>query len=55
VRGLELRDTELHWHGELWHVRRLDQFPGASACVLSSRVLGAMDAHTVHVAELFTA
>jgi hypothetical protein len=53
ARGLELGDAQLHWHGELWHVRRLDQFAGACACVLSSRVLEAVDAHPVQVAELF--
>jgi phosphopantetheinyl transferase len=55
VRGLELREAEVQWHGELWHVRRLEQFPGACACVLSSRVLNAVDAHAVHLAELFAA
>jgi phosphopantetheinyl transferase len=53
VRGLELRDAAVQWQGEVWHVRRLELFPGASACVLSSRVLEAVDAHTVPLAELF--
>jgi hypothetical protein len=53
VRGLELREAEVQWHGELWHLRRLDQFPGASACVWSSRALTAVDAHAVQLAELF--
>jgi hypothetical protein len=53
VRGLELRDAQVQWRGELWHLRRLDLFSGASACVLSSRTLEAVDAHTLHLAELF--
>ena len=53
TRGLELRNEHVHWHGELWHVRRLEVFPGACACVLSSRALGAVDAHVVQLAELF--
>ena len=53
ARGLELHDAEVRWQGELWHVRRLDQFPGACACVLSSRALTVVDAHVVQLAELF--
>ena len=53
ARGLELHDAEVQWRGELWHVRRLEQFPGACACVLSSRALTAVDAHVVQLAELF--
>jgi len=53
VRALELRAAPVRWHGELWHVQRLDVFPGACACVLSSRALGAVDAHVVPLAELF--
>jgi phosphopantetheinyl transferase len=53
VRGLELRDAGVQWQGELWHLRRLDLFAGASACVSSSRMLEAVDAHTVSLAELF--
>jgi len=53
ARGLELHDDGVRWQGELWHVRRLDQFPGACACVLSSRALTVVDAHVVQLAELF--
>jgi hypothetical protein len=53
ARGLELHDARVRWQGELWHVRRLDQFPGACACVLSSRALTVVDAHVVQLAELF--
>ena len=53
VRGLALHDGGVRWQGELWHVRRLDQFPGACACVLSSRALSVVDAHVVQLTELF--
>jgi phosphopantetheinyl transferase len=53
ARGIELHDAAVRWQGELWHVRRLDQFPGACACVLSSRALTVVDAHVVQLTELF--
>jgi len=54
LRGLELRGARAYWGGESWHVRRLDSFPGASACVLSSLTLPVLDAHAVALEELLT-
>jgi phosphopantetheinyl transferase len=53
ARALELHEAQLRWHGQLWHLRRLDLFPGACACVSSSRVLSAVDAQRVQLTELF--
>ena len=51
----ELRmDAEhLHWRGERWHLRRLEAFEGACACVASSRAVEAVETHPIAVAELF--
>lgn len=38
--------------GVRWHLARLDLFPGASACVLSSAP-ATVEAHAVPLAELF--
>jgi len=53
LRGLELLDGRVRWQGELWYQQRLDGFPGASACVLSSLAVHAVHAHTLGLEELF--
>jgi len=53
LRGLELLDGRVRWRGELWYLHRLDRFPGASACVLSSLAVHAVHAHTLGLEELF--
>jgi phosphopantetheinyl transferase len=53
VRELEWDTSGACWRGVRWHLRRLDLFPGASACVLSSVALAAVEARAVSLAELF--
>ena len=50
---LRLQEDGVRWRGERWHVRRLDLFPGASACVLSSRALQSLEVRALTLAELF--
>ena len=51
----ELRmDAEhLQWRGERWHLRRLEAFEGACACVASSCEVHAVETHAIAVTELF--
>ena len=53
VRELRYGERQACWRGRRWHLRRLDLFPGASACVISSRALAAIEAHALTLAELF--
>ena len=53
VRTLEVRDGCVCWHGERWHAQRLELFPGAAACVMSSVAVRELEAHAVTLAELF--
>jgi hypothetical protein len=53
VRELEWRGADLCWRGERWHLRRLDLFPGASACVLTSSAPPTVEVRAVTLAELF--
>jgi len=41
------------WRGESWHVRRLADFEGASACIVCSREVTALESRTLSLAELF--
>ena len=52
VRELESGPRDLCWRGERWHLRRLDLFPGASACVLTSRAPATVEVRAVTLAEL---
>ena len=38
---------------QLWHLRELDQFPGAAACAMTSVPVAGVEAHAVPLAELF--
>ncbi len=53
-----LKDVELNGAGarcrsEHWHARRLEQFAGAVACVMTSVAIVAVEARPVPLAELF--
>ena len=50
---LQVREGRMHWRGGVWHVRRLEGFEGASACVVSSIDVDAVETHCVELAELF--
>jgi 4'-phosphopantetheinyl transferase EntD len=47
------QDGTARWRGSNWHLKRLDEFAGACACVVSSVALGAVQRHSVGLAELF--
>jgi hypothetical protein len=53
VEDLHVREGRMHWRGGVWHVRRLEGFEGASACVVSSIDVEAIETHPVELAELF--
>lgn len=53
VRELGTSASRVRWREQCWHVRRLDVFPGASACVVSSLPVHAVDACAVPLEELF--
>jgi hypothetical protein len=54
----EVQDIGVHegracWRGESWHVRRLAGFEGASACIVCSREVPALESSALPLAELF--
>jgi phosphopantetheinyl transferase len=51
--GLRMDAEPLHWRGERWHLRRLEAFEGACACIASSREVRAVETHAIALAELF--
>jgi hypothetical protein len=53
VENLQVRAGRMHWRGGVWHVRRLEGFEGASACMVSSIEVDAVETHPVELAELF--
>ncbi|MBV8343242.1 MAG: hypothetical protein JO173_12770 [Gammaproteobacteria bacterium] len=53
ARALRSAAGRLRWRGEEWHVRTLEGFAGASACVVSSRAFAAIETRTIALAELF--
>jgi phosphopantetheinyl transferase len=53
VKEVELNGAGARCRGEHWHARRLDQFPGAAACVMTSVAVLAVEARQVPLAELF--
>jgi phosphopantetheinyl transferase len=53
VNEVELSSAGARCRGEHWHARRLEQFPGAAACVMTSVALVAVEARQVPLAELF--
>jgi hypothetical protein len=50
---LDVCEGRLRWRGEAWHVRRLTGFEGASACVVSSLEVLAVETRAMALAELF--
>ena len=53
VRELDWDALGTHWRDETWHLRRLELFPGASAAVMSSVRVHAVEAIAVALEELF--
>jgi phosphopantetheinyl transferase len=53
VQDLTLHEGMLRWRGESWHVRRLEGFADASACVVCSREAPAVERHALALGELF--
>jgi phosphopantetheinyl transferase len=53
VEALAIHSGRLSWRGEIWHVRRLEGFEGARACVVSSVEVHEVEAHATALAELF--
>jgi len=43
------------WRDELWHARSLALFPGASACVMTSVAVAAVEQRAMALQELFAA
>jgi phosphopantetheinyl transferase len=54
LRELEVREARAYWRGEWWHVRRLELFAGASACVLTSVAIEALQPCALPLEELLT-
>ena len=53
ARALDAHGEVVRWRDALWHVRRLDQFAGAAACIISSVRIERLESHRVPLAELF--
>jgi phosphopantetheinyl transferase len=53
ARQLHALAGRLRWRGELWHVRQLELFAGAPACVVSSRPVRELDTRAIALEELF--
>jgi hypothetical protein len=53
MRNVSVHGGRLCWRGESWHVRRPAGFAGASACIVVSEEVAAVESHTVALAELF--
>ena len=53
IQDVELCGALARCRGEHWHARRLEQFTGAAACVMTSVAVAAVEARQVPLAELF--
>ena len=53
VKDLTVHEGRVRWRGESWHVQPLAGFDGASACVVCSREVSAVEGNAVALAELF--
>lgn len=53
VGELQLSGGHLAWRGESWHVRRLEGFAGAAACLVTSVEVRTVERHAIGLAELF--
>lgn len=55
VGELPLSGGRLEWRGESWHVRRLEGFAGAAACLVTSVEVRTVERRAIGLAELFAA
>jgi phosphopantetheinyl transferase len=53
VQDLTLHEGILRRRGESWHVQRLEGFEGASACIVCSGAMPAVERHALALGELF--
>ena len=53
VGELQLSGGRLAWRGKSWHVRRLEGFAGAAACLITSVAVCAVERRAIDLAELF--
>jgi hypothetical protein len=53
ARALDAQADVVRWRDAAWHVRRLDLFAGAAACILSSVPVGRVESHAVPLADVF--
>ncbi|HEY1873426.1 MAG TPA: hypothetical protein VGG67_03375 [Steroidobacteraceae bacterium] len=53
VQDLTVHEGRVGSRGEIWHVRRLAGFEGASACIVCSREVPALEGTALSLAELF--
>jgi hypothetical protein len=53
VQDLTVHESRVGWRGESWHVRRVAGFEGASACIVCSREVPAVNSEALSLAELF--
>jgi hypothetical protein len=53
ARELPVSDAVIPWRGERWHVQRLALFAGASACIVSSLAVRAVEVRAIALEELF--
>jgi hypothetical protein len=53
VSELPVSDAVIPWRGERWHVARLTLFAEASACIVSSHAVHAIEARAIALEELF--
>jgi hypothetical protein len=53
VQNPTVQERRVRWRGESWHVRRVAGFENASACVVSSREIPAVEANALALGELF--
>jgi hypothetical protein len=53
VQDLAVHEGRVRFRGESWQVQRLAGFEGASACIVCSREVAAVESHVLAPAELF--
>jgi len=53
VQRLALHEGMFSWRGESWQARQLEGFTGASACIVCSREVPAVEKHALTLGELF--
>jgi len=53
VQDLTVHEGRARWRGTSWHVQRLAGFDGASACIVCSREVPAVESNALALTELF--